>query len=86
MSNISNSYDLFVYLKDKNLLINSPSYWWPYYGTFDTLVGTILTQNTQWSNVEKSLQNLRKYNLLSIEKIATIDLLLFTQFITPSGF
>ena len=86
MNNISDSYDLFVFLKNKNLLENSPAFWWPTYGTFETFIGAILTQNTKWANVEKSLENLHKHDLVSLEKIANVDLFLFTELITPSGF
>ncbi len=86
MNNINDSYDLFVFLKNKNLLENSPEFWWPSYGTFETFIGAILTQNTKWTNVEKSLENLHKHDLVSLEKIANVDLLLFTELITPSGF
>jgi len=86
LNNINDSYDLFVFLKNKNLLDNSPEFWWPSYGTFETFIGAILTQNTKWTNVEKSLENLHKHDLVSLEKIANVDLLLFTQLITPSGF
>jgi len=86
LNNINDSYDLFVFLKNKNLLENSPEFWWPSYGTFETFIGAILTQNTKWTNVEKSLENLHKHDLVSLEKIANVDLLLFTQLITPSGF
>ena len=86
MNSISNSYDLFVFLKQKDLLEKSPQYWWPSYGTFETFIGAILTQNTKWVNVEISLENLKKYDLLSLDKIADINLELFIELITPSGF
>jgi len=86
LNNISNVYDLFVFLKEKDLLENSPSYWWPLHGTFETFMGAILTQNTKWTNVEISLKNLKEKDVLSLEKIANIDLELFTYLITPSGF
>ena len=86
MNSINNSYDLFVFLKQKNLLENSPSYWWPLHGTFETFIGAILTQNTKWQNVEISLQNLKKQDLLQVEKIADINQELFIELITPSGF
>ena len=86
MNSINDSYDLFVFLKEKNLLENSPKYWWPSHGSFETFLGAILTQNTKWINVEKSLENLKKLDLISLEKIAEVDLGLFTHAITPSGF
>ncbi len=86
MNNITNSYELFVFLKEKKLLENSPPFWWPSYGTFETFVGAILTQNTKWVNVKKSLSNLKNRDLLTLENISKIDLVLFSELVTPSGF
>lgn len=68
------------------MLENSPEFWWPNYGTVETLIGAILTQNTKWQNAEKSLDNLKKSDLLSLEALAQIDLPTLTFAITPSGF
>lgn len=68
------------------MLENSPEFWWPNYGTVETLIGAILTQNTKWQNAEKSLDNLKKSDLLSLETLAQIDLHTLTFAITPSGF
>ncbi len=38
---------------------------------YEIAVGAILTQNTNWKNVEKSIINLNKHNLMSPEKIIT---------------
>lgn len=46
-----------------------PQRWWPAKTPFEVIVGAILTQNTNWSNVEKAISSLRKYNLLQPEKI-----------------
>ena len=83
---MTNSYELLIFLKEKNLLENFPLHWWPNYGTFETVVGAILTQNTKWTNVEKSLQNLHQYNLISLETLSHAHLPLLIQAITPSGF
>jgi endonuclease-3 related protein len=48
---------------------------WPWFGSGkkstkeEIAIGAILTQNTNWRNVEKALDNLRKENLSSIAKI-----------------
>ncbi len=86
MSEIQNSYDLLKFLKDKNLLEGHPEYWWPNSNDFEIFVGSILTQNTKWTNVEKSLENLRKLNLLSLEALIEVDLDILIEAITPSGF
>ena len=61
---LDSSFDLFVALKKQNLLSGLPSWWWEGYGTFDVVLGSILTQNTQWSRVEKSLDSMRKARIL----------------------
>src|SRR5260370_17492434 len=35
-----------------------PQRWWPANTPFEVIVGTILTQNTSWTNVEMALPNL----------------------------
>ncbi len=83
---MTNSYELLVFLKNKNLLINSSDFWWPNYGTFEVVIGAILTQNTKYTNVEKSLQNLKEKELLTLESLANIDTQLLSIYIKPSGF
>ena len=39
--------------------------WWPGETPFEIAVGAILTQNTNWTNVEKAIENLKSANLLS---------------------
>lgn len=43
--------------------------WWPADTPFEVIVGTILTQATNWNNVEKAIQRLKKKGLLSVEGI-----------------
>lgn len=83
---IENSFELLKFLKEQNLLKNSPEFWWPNSCDFEILIGAILTQNTKWENVEKSLENLKKSNLLSLESLIEVDLNLLINAITPSGF
>ena len=40
---------------------------------WEIIVGTILTQNTSWNNVDKALQNLRQNNSLKIDQLNKID-------------
>lgn len=42
-----------------------PSHWWPGDSPFEVAVGTILTQNTAWRNVEKALDLLRAKEALT---------------------
>ena len=79
-----NSFDIYRFLEEKNLLAYSPKYWWPNVGTFKILIGTILTQNTSWKNVEKSLKNLDGY--LELDSFFTLDESTLKDMIKPSGF
>ena len=79
-----NSVDIYNFLKDKNLLENSPKYWWPNSGSFEVVVGSILTQNTTWKNVEKSLLNLDLF--LNLESFLTLNEDSLKEMIKPSGF
>ena len=49
-------------------------------------IGAILTQNTNWQNVQKAIENLRKQNAGSIEKIYNLKMDDLKQMIKPSGF
>lgn len=80
-----NVLEIFLFLHRKNLLKNAPNkYWWPHAGTFEVVVSAILTQNTTWSNVEKSLKNLDGY--LELDRFADLDESDLKERIRPSGF
>lgn len=81
------SFELFKNLLEleQNLTERDP-YWWPNSGSFEVIVGVMLTQQTKWENVEKSIENLKRFDLLSLEKIAKLDVGTLAQAIRPSGF
>lgn len=82
---LSDSFDLFCALEGLKLLESSPPLWWPSYGTFEVVVGAILTQNTQWSRVQISLDNLRTQELLSLHVLVHCDVEELMELIRPSG-
>lgn len=86
MINIDSSYDLLCFLKEQNLIDEKNEFWWPNDNSFEILLGSILTQNTKWTNVEKSLDNLKKLNINSLEKLSNMNLEELIIAITPSGF
>ncbi len=49
-------------------------HWWPAKTPFEVIVGAILTQNTNWLNVEKAIANLRKARLLSPRRLRSVNL------------
>jgi endonuclease-3 related protein len=63
-----------------------PQYWWPGQTPFEVILGAILTQNTNWSNVEKAIHNLRTNNLLTFEKLHRLDITELAEFIRPAGY
>ncbi|MFH1541710.1 MAG: endonuclease III domain-containing protein, partial [bacterium] len=46
-----------------------PQHWWPGDTPFEVMVGAILTQNTNWGNVERAIQNLKNFKLLTSKQI-----------------
>jgi len=82
---LQDSYELFSALERLNLLQNSQPLWWPQHGTFEVVVGAILTQNTQWTRVVTSLENLSFSGYLSLESLANINVETLMELIRPSG-
>jgi len=60
--------------------------WWPADSDYEVVVGAILTQNTNWKNVEKAIANLKKENKLTEQEILAIKLESLEHLIRPSGF
>lgn len=63
-----------------------PQHWWPGSTRWEIIVGAILTQNTNWSNVEKALTNLRDRSLLEYHAMRTLSLETLEECIKPTGF
>jgi endonuclease III related protein len=63
-----------------------PQHWWPAQSPFEVIVGTYLTQNTSWTNVEKALANLRSAHLLSVSGIRRASLEKLERLIRPAGY
>jgi endonuclease-3 related protein len=63
-----------------------PQSWWPGDSPEEVAIGAILTQNTNWENVQKAIDNLKRENLLQIESIAQVSEERLSSLIRPSGF
>ncbi|MBI2471450.1 MAG: endonuclease III domain-containing protein [Planctomycetes bacterium] len=63
-----------------------PRQWWPGETPFEVVIGAILTQNTNWSNVEKAIKNLKMAGKLSPEGIYRLSVTELAELIRPSGF
>ena len=60
--------------------------WWPGDGPLEICVGAILTQNTNWVNVEKAIANLRRAEVLTVDALANLDQAHLAELIRPSGY
>ena len=63
-----------------------PQFWWPAETRFEVIVGAILTQNTNWGNVEKALKNLKDNNHLTPESLRQISSSQLANLIKPAGY
>ncbi|MEW5746016.1 MAG: endonuclease III domain-containing protein [Nitrospirota bacterium] len=63
-----------------------PQHWWPGETPFEVAVGAILTQNTNWTNVEKAIANLRKARLLSPKALRALPTERLAALIRPAGY
>ncbi len=62
-----------------------PQHWWPGDSPFEIMVGAILTQNTNWQNVEKAIDNIKKARLLNPHRLLQ-NRDRIPYLIRPSGF
>ncbi|MCK4226334.1 endonuclease III domain-containing protein [candidate division WOR-3 bacterium] len=63
-----------------------PRDWWPADTPFEVMVGAILTQNTNWGNVEKAILNLKKFDLLTPEKLTNCSIDDLSLLLKPAGY
>jgi len=63
-----------------------PQHWWPGQTTFEIITGAILTQNTNWTNVEKAIKNLKAADCLTPEKLHRLDPNRLAELIKPAGY
>lgn len=82
-------------MKTKNKLIAvykklyrhfGPRHWWPGDTAFEIIVGAILTQNTNWRNVEKAIANLKRKKLLTPLRLHKITARKLAPLIKPAGY
>ena len=78
--------DNVIKLYDRLLAAYGPQDWWPGDGPFDVIVGAILTQNTNWTNVEKALDGLRAAGVWSFAAIRSAPREQLAALIRPSGY
>ncbi len=86
MSEIYNALDILRRLKDAGYDDFEHPYWWPGAGSFEVIMGAILTQNTRWERVEESLAQLKAKGLDTLDAVANADTGILQECIRRSGF
>lgn len=63
-----------------------PQHWWPGKTPFEVAVGAILTQNTNWGNVEKAINNLKSHKIFSARALHKMQRKQLSSLIKPAGY
>ena len=63
-----------------------PQHWWPGETPFEIAVGAILTQNTNWGNVEKAINNLKQSGTLDANILHKMPHARLASLIKPAGY
>ena len=63
-----------------------PQHWWPGETPFEVIVGAVLTQNTNWRNVERAIDNLRQADLLEPRPLYEVPVEELEELIQPAGY
>jgi len=61
-------------------------HWWPGETPFEVMVGAVLTQNTNWKNVEKAISNLKERGLLTPRGLYHLSTAELGRLIRPAGY
>lgn len=60
--------------------------WWPANSNFEVIVGAILTQNTNWGNVEKAIKNIKRAKLMNPTAMRAAKVKELALLIRPAGY
>lgn len=63
-----------------------PQHWWPGDTPLEIIVGAILTQGVNWSNVEKAIKNLKQEDLLEVKGLYQVNESKLARLIRPTGY
>lgn len=63
-----------------------PQSWWPADSIFEVMVGAILAQSTNWSNVEKAIAQLKKHKALNPRKLYNLERRKIARLIRSAGY
>ncbi|MFO7959156.1 MAG: endonuclease III domain-containing protein [Candidatus Brocadiia bacterium] len=60
--------------------------WWPGDTPFEVMAGAILTQRTNWQNVEKAIDRLKEEDALDPQTLADIEPEVLHELVRPAGY
>jgi len=79
-------WELFLAMHRAMLDALGPSGWWPADSAFEMAVGAILTQNTNWANVVRAIDNLKAAGRFSAEALYALPADDLAELIKPAGY
>ncbi|MCK4511815.1 endonuclease III domain-containing protein [bacterium] len=62
-----------------------PQEWWPGGGPFEIMVGAILTQNANWRNAQRAIEQMRERGALTPAAVSTLPLDQLERLVRPAG-
>lgn len=83
---MSEKKELLLDIYNKLFTTFGPQHWWPGETPFEIMIGAILTQNTNWKNVERAIGNLKAANLFSPAQMLELPHQKLANLIKPSGY
>jgi len=63
-----------------------PSHWWPGESPLEIAVGAVLTQNTNWANVAKAIENIKQADVLDVRRLLALPVSELSELIRPAGY
>jgi endonuclease III related protein len=63
-----------------------PRHWWPGETRLEVIVGAMLTQNTNWKNVERAIGNLKAAGALDWHRLNQMEHAELAELIRPAGY
>jgi len=63
-----------------------PQHWWPAQSPFEVMVGAVLTQNTNWGNVERAIAAIRAADALDPHRLFALPIERLEELLRPAGY
>ena len=77
---------IFVLMYRRLLECFGPQHWWPAETRFEVIIGAVLTQNTNWGNVEKAIERMRSAGCLEPAVLRELPEDRLAFLIKPAGY